>query len=139
MAKGVCVWDTTRYGDTINEREVCILLECILVNHDFGRMCNDINYRSECAKKIRNGSTRFICFQKYLALYRLNSPTRHRTIEYPLFFIQNNAEMKIENRKYNGKCKKQDLKFVIQMYDSLRLQSPEYFESSLVLNLQIHL
>ena len=24
-------WDTTRYGDTINERAVCILLECILV------------------------------------------------------------------------------------------------------------
>ena len=35
---GVCVvapgghaWDTTRYGDTINERAVRILLECILV------------------------------------------------------------------------------------------------------------
>ena len=25
------VWDTSRYGDTINERAVCILLECILV------------------------------------------------------------------------------------------------------------
>ena len=25
------VWDTTRYGDTINERAVRILLECILV------------------------------------------------------------------------------------------------------------
>ena len=24
-------WDTTRYGDTVNERVVCILLECILV------------------------------------------------------------------------------------------------------------
>ena len=24
-------WDTTRYGDTINERAVRILLECILV------------------------------------------------------------------------------------------------------------
>ena len=24
-------WDTMRYGDTINEREVRILLECILV------------------------------------------------------------------------------------------------------------
>ena len=36
MAKGVCgegrhVWDTTRYGDTINERAVRIPLECILV------------------------------------------------------------------------------------------------------------
>ena len=35
---GVCgcvggghVWDTTRYGDTVNERAVRILLECILV------------------------------------------------------------------------------------------------------------
>ena len=26
-----CAWDTTTYGDTINERAVCILLECILV------------------------------------------------------------------------------------------------------------
>ena len=25
------VWDTTRYGDTVNERAVRILLECILV------------------------------------------------------------------------------------------------------------
>ena len=24
-------WDMMRYGDTINERAVCILLECILV------------------------------------------------------------------------------------------------------------
>ena len=33
---GVCMAhippaDTTRYGDTVNERAVCILLECILV------------------------------------------------------------------------------------------------------------
>ena len=28
---GGCAWDTTRYGDTINERAVCILLECMLV------------------------------------------------------------------------------------------------------------
>ena len=26
-----CVWDTMRYGDTVNERAVRILLECILV------------------------------------------------------------------------------------------------------------
>ena len=26
-----CAWDTTKYGDTINERAVHILLECILV------------------------------------------------------------------------------------------------------------
>ena len=25
------VWDRTRYGDTLYERAVCILLECILV------------------------------------------------------------------------------------------------------------
>ena len=43
MVKGVCMakrgacvakrgaWDTTRYRDTINERAVRILLECILV------------------------------------------------------------------------------------------------------------
>ena len=29
--RGGHAWDTTRYGDTINERAVCILLECILV------------------------------------------------------------------------------------------------------------
>ena len=28
---GGCAWDTTRYGDTINERVARILLECILV------------------------------------------------------------------------------------------------------------
>ena len=31
MVKEGCAWDTTRYGDTINERAVRILLECILV------------------------------------------------------------------------------------------------------------
>ena len=31
MVKGGCVWDMMRYGDTINEQAVCILLECILV------------------------------------------------------------------------------------------------------------
>ena len=28
-------WDMTRYGDTINERAVRILLECILVQYYF--------------------------------------------------------------------------------------------------------
>ena len=28
---GRCAWDTTRYADTVNERAVRILLECILV------------------------------------------------------------------------------------------------------------
>ena len=28
---GGCAWDTTRYGNTVNERAVRILLECILV------------------------------------------------------------------------------------------------------------
>ena len=32
MAKGGRAWDMTRYGDTINERAVRILLECILVH-----------------------------------------------------------------------------------------------------------
>ena len=32
---GERVWDTTRYGDTINERAVSILLECILVCYSF--------------------------------------------------------------------------------------------------------
>ena len=31
MVKGEDVLDTTRYGDTINDRAVRILLECILV------------------------------------------------------------------------------------------------------------
>ena len=29
---GGCAWDMMRYGDTINEQAVRILLECILVN-----------------------------------------------------------------------------------------------------------
>ena len=35
LLPGVCAWDMTRYGDTVNERAVCILLECILVNITF--------------------------------------------------------------------------------------------------------
>ena len=31
LGGGGHAWDTTRYGDTINERAVSILLECILV------------------------------------------------------------------------------------------------------------
>ena len=31
VARGGHAWDTTRYGDTVNERAVRILLECILV------------------------------------------------------------------------------------------------------------
>ena len=31
LLRGGSAWDTTRYGDTINERAVRILLECILV------------------------------------------------------------------------------------------------------------
>ena len=31
LLQGGRVWDTTRYGDTVNERAVRILLECILV------------------------------------------------------------------------------------------------------------
>ena len=34
-------WDMTRYRDTINERAVCILLECILVYHFFWPKIND--------------------------------------------------------------------------------------------------
>ena len=31
---GVCMADTTTYGDTVNERAVRILRECILVLHN---------------------------------------------------------------------------------------------------------
>ena len=31
LLRGEGAWDTTRYGDTVNERTVRILLECILV------------------------------------------------------------------------------------------------------------
>ena len=34
MVAGGCAWDMTRYGDTINELVVRILLECILVFSD---------------------------------------------------------------------------------------------------------
>ena len=48
-SRGVCVvppggghaWDTTRYGDTINERAVRILLECILVLTFNGSLRNE--------------------------------------------------------------------------------------------------
>ena len=32
LLRGGHTWDTMRYGDTINEQVVCILLECILVS-----------------------------------------------------------------------------------------------------------
>ena len=32
LLRGGRAWDTTRYGDTVNERAVRILLECILVS-----------------------------------------------------------------------------------------------------------
>ena len=35
VAPGGRVWDMTRYGDTVNERAVRILLECILVATKF--------------------------------------------------------------------------------------------------------
>ena len=35
VALGGHAWDTTRYGDTVNERAVRILLECILVHFQF--------------------------------------------------------------------------------------------------------
>ena len=38
LSGGGCAWDTTRYGDTINERAVRILLECILVHTEFMRL-----------------------------------------------------------------------------------------------------
>ena len=37
-------WDTTRYGDTINERALRILLECILVNNDLKELGCCTNY-----------------------------------------------------------------------------------------------
>ena len=40
VAGGEGAWDTTRYGDTVNERAVRILLECILVSIIFS---NDFN------------------------------------------------------------------------------------------------
>ena len=38
IAPGGHAWDMTRYGDTVNERAVRILLECILVLHSFHRL-----------------------------------------------------------------------------------------------------
>ena len=49
--RGTCMvapggaWDTTRYGDTINERVVCILLECILVKCAFQGSHSDLKNR----------------------------------------------------------------------------------------------
>ena len=36
--KGGHAWDMMRYGDTINEQAVRILLECILVPQNFGKV-----------------------------------------------------------------------------------------------------
>ena len=40
------VWDTTRYGDTVNERAVRILLECILVRSSFSVSAWDLDSQS---------------------------------------------------------------------------------------------
>ena len=45
VALGGHVWDTMRYGDTINERVVRILLECILVKD---RLCQASKYLYHC-------------------------------------------------------------------------------------------
>ena len=39
---GGCAWDKTRYGDTVNERAVCILLECILVQRCKNKILNGL-------------------------------------------------------------------------------------------------
>ena len=47
MVAGGCAWDTMRYRDMINERAVCILLECILVVIKvtiFNDICEQSNY-----------------------------------------------------------------------------------------------
>ena len=44
LRRGWRAWDTTRYGDTINERAVRILLECILVNNDLKELGCCTNY-----------------------------------------------------------------------------------------------
>ena len=40
--KGGHVWDTTRYGDTINEWAVRILLECVLVFCSLPPQCEQV-------------------------------------------------------------------------------------------------
>ena len=56
VALGRGAWDMTRYGDTINERAVCILLECILVSN-FIVSVHRFDWQSD-----RNMTTEFINF-----------------------------------------------------------------------------
>ena len=51
-------WDTMRYADTVNERAVCILLECILVskNHALNVTYTKLNKtRKICPRKFAQG------------------------------------------------------------------------------------
>ena len=41
-------WDMTRYGDMVNERAVCILLECILVIGIFDIKHKTLNNMAKC-------------------------------------------------------------------------------------------
>ena len=58
MVKGGCVWDTTRYGDTINERAVRILLEsCILVIDQRASCLNILKYVDYYRLQTKFGAT----------------------------------------------------------------------------------
>ena len=54
--------NTTRYGDTVNERAVRILLECILVSFNFRLLCVTVTVSTIWDKEYSNIS--FLSIQK---------------------------------------------------------------------------
>ena len=61
-----CAWDTTRYGDTINERAVRILLECILVFNEKIRKKNKM-HMIVLWRSTADGHVTFICILMYFS------------------------------------------------------------------------
>ena len=82
LGGGGRAWDTTRYGDTINERAVRILLECILVQMIFtSNICLSIvhairlqfnNTKGFCHRCKRLSGRQFFAF--HIALYIYLTP-----------------------------------------------------------------
>ena len=67
LLQGGHAWDTTRYGDMVNERAVCILLECILVLVIISFVpCSSADEDSLSQPQPQPGHFYYVCLKFYL-------------------------------------------------------------------------
>ena len=101
--RGGRAWDTTRYGDTINERAVRILLECILVLTYFFFICFKLN--NSISLVTSNVSPGLIIFKAILSrsflfsfitffLFLKNCNGNYCVFGYNLPYVQMNGSVK---------------------------------------------